>query len=148
MRSSRHRIRLQLPLTGAIIGGLLGCTSASQNHRHMAPNRHVITARDIERSGAVTAWDAVRLVAPQIQMSETASGKPKGIGSRGQSSFYLSSQPMIFLDGTQIADFRELGEIPAREISTIHFMSGIDVSTRYGTGGGNGAILIRTKRAL
>jgi len=54
---------------------------------------------------------------------------------------------MIFVDGVQVADFRMLGEMPASEIAGMRFMSGIDVSTRYGTGGGNGAILIRTKRS-
>src|SRR5213594_2677011 len=130
MRSSRHSNLKLYAIPAVLLAGFLACSSAPQSHRRVTPSNRVITARDIERSGAMTAWDAVRLVAPQIQMTETASGKPKAIGSRGQSSFYLSSQPMIFLDGAQIADFRELGEIPAHQISTIHFMSGIDVSTR------------------
>ena len=130
MRSSRYRVMRLYAIPAALLVGSLACSSAPQSHRRVTPSNRVITARDIERSGAATAWDAVRLVAPQIQMTETASGKPKTLSSRGQSSFLLSSQPMIFLDGTQIADFRELGEIPARQISSIRFMSGIDVSTR------------------
>ncbi|MBI4503532.1 MAG: TonB-dependent receptor plug domain-containing protein [Gemmatimonadetes bacterium] len=145
MVPSCHRVGWLFALPAALI--VSDCSSASQSHRRATRPSREVTARDIERSGARTAWDAVRLIAPQISMSETSSGKPGAIESRGQSSFNLSSQPMIFLDGVQIADFRMLGEMPASQIAGIRFMSGIDVSTRYGTGGGNGAILIRTKRS-
>ena len=145
MRPSCRRVGLLFALPVALIA--TDCSSASPSYRRATGPRREISAREIARSGAHTAWDAVRLVAPQISLSETSSGRPGAIESRGPSSFQLSSQPMIFVDGVQVADFRMLGEMPASEIAGIRFMSGIDVSTRYGTGGGNGAILIRTKRS-
>src|SRR5262245_32007246 len=127
-----------------VILAINGCSSAT-SHRPISRDHRVLTASDIQRNGCKTAIEAIRLIAPRAFNASDAARAPDS-GPRGRSTFLLTDQPMVFLDGVQVADVRELGDMPASDIAWIRVMSGIDGSIRYGTGGGNGAIIIRTKR--
>jgi outer membrane cobalamin receptor len=105
----------------------------------------VITAEQIETSGARTAWEAIRQLAPAIQTAERRDGSPGRLQRRGRSSIYLSDAPLIFLDGVRVSDFRNLQLIPARDIASIRILTGIAGTTYFGTNAVNGVILVRTK---
>lgn len=130
-----------------LIVTLAGCAGATGGRRSDLGRvgEQLITEEQIKHSGATTAWDALRRIAPHLQLSENASGQPQKLSRRGRSSILLDDTPEVFLDGVKVADFRSLAQIPANTIASITILSGVEGSTHYGTNAGNGVILIRTK---
>src|SRR5881392_3835833 len=93
----------------------------------------VITAEQIARSGASTAWDVLKREAPTLTLRDTRGGRPASAGRRGRSSIVLQDAPLVVLDGVRLTDFRALDGIPAATILTISIYNGIEGTTFYGT---------------
>ena len=104
----------------------------------------VITADDIAASGAKTAWDAVRLTVPNVQLRENR-GRPTRIQRRGRASLYLDDQVRVMVDNVRVTDIRVLEQVAASDILTIEVLSGLDATTYYGGTSTSGVILIKTK---
>ncbi len=105
----------------------------------------LITAEQIEKTGARTAWQVLKQSAPMLQTSDDRNGRPAQLGRRGRTSFLLDDAPTILLDGVRIPDFRALDDIDAQSILSIYIYDGIEGTTYYGTNSGSGVIVIRTK---
>jgi outer membrane cobalamin receptor len=118
----------------------------SQNSRTGGEGR-VVTAQEISRSGARTAWEALQLLVPSLSLQETSTGQPRRILRRGPSTVVLPDGPLVYLDGVRLADFRALALVPAGDLAGIEILSGIDGTTRYGTDAVSGVILLFTKSA-
>lgn len=133
-----------LPL---LLGILLNCGQAvNQNANQLAaPGTFLITAEEIEKSGASTAWQVLRQHAPMLTMREDGNGRPQSMGRRGRSSFLLDEAPMILLDGVRVPDFHALDTIEAHAILTILIYDGVEGTTYYGTDAVSGVIVIKTK---
>ena len=104
----------------------------------------VITADDIAASGAKTAWDAVRLTVPNVQLRENR-GRAARIQRRGRASIYLDDQVRVMVDNVRVTDIRVLEQVAASDILTIEVLSGLDATTYYGGTSTSGVILIKTK---
>jgi len=104
----------------------------------------VITADDIAASGAKTAWDAVRLTVPNVQLRENR-GRPTRIQRRGRASIYLDDQVRVMVDNVRVTDIRVLEQVAASDILTIEVLNGLDATTYYGGTSTSGVILIKTK---
>ena len=107
--------------------------------------RIFITEAQITRSGASNAWEALKRNAPQLTYRENRQGQPSVLERRGRSSLVLNDAPMLFVDGVQMPDFKNLQSIPASQVASIEILDGNDGTTYYGTGAEGGVILIRTK---
>ncbi|PYO30972.1 MAG: hypothetical protein DMD51_08150 [Gemmatimonadetes bacterium] len=105
----------------------------------------VITAEQIARSGASTAWDVLKREAPTLTLRDTRGGRPASAGRRGRSSIVLQDAPLVVLDGVRLTDFRALDGIPAVTILMISIYTGIEGTTYYGTNAVSGVIVIQTK---
>ncbi len=118
-----------------LLVGLVGCGPAmKQNAAPLAaPGTYVITAEQIEKSGANTAWQVLKQNAPILTIREDQNGRPQSMGRRGRSSFVLSEAPIIVLDGVRGPDFRSLDVIDAQSIFTILIYDGVEGTTYYGT---------------
>lgn len=125
----------------------LGCGQALNPNGSAlaAPGTFVITAEQIEKSGATTAWQVLRQRAPMLAMREDRNGRPQSIGRRGRASLVLDEAPMILLDGVRVPDFRSLDSIEAQSIAAIYIYDGVEGTTYFGTNAGTGVILIKTK---
>jgi len=134
-------------LTALLLLPLLGCGPAAQQASNdlLPPGAFLITAEQIEKSGARTAWQVLKQRAPMFQTSEDRNGRPSKIGRRGRASFLLDESPTILVDGVRLPDFRVLDDIDAQSIFTIYIYDGIEGTTYYGTNSGSGAIVIKTK---
>jgi outer membrane cobalamin receptor len=108
-------------------------------------DRIFITQEQIARSGASNAWEALKRNAPQLTYREGRNGQPTVLERRGRSSFLLNDAPLLFVDGVQFPDFRNLQSIPATQLASIEILDAVDGTTYYGTGAEGGVILIRTK---
>ena len=130
----------------SLVALLLGCGPAVQNETsHVPAGTFLITAEQIEKSGARTAWQVLKQSAPMFQTSEDRNGRPAKLGRRGRSSFLLDDAPMVMLDGVRIPDFRSLDDIDAQSILSISIYDAIEGTTYYGTNSGSGVIVIKTK---
>src|SRR5882762_4638846 len=103
----------------------------------------VITADAIAKSGAKTAWDAVRFTVPNVQLREVR-GEPARIQRRGRASLYQDDQVRVILDHVPIDDLQVLKQIAAADIQTIEVLTGLDATTQYGAASTSGAIVITT----
>ena len=109
------------------------------------PGTFTITAEQIERSGARTAWQVLKQHAPMLEAREDRNGRPASLGRRGRASLSLDDSPAILVDGVRIPDFRALDDIDAQSILAIYIYDGIEGTTYYGTNSVSGVILIKTK---
>ena len=104
----------------------------------------LITAEAIAKSGAKTAWDAVRLTVPNVQLREVR-GEPARIQRRGRVSLYQDDQVrVIILDHVPIDGLQILKQVAAVDILTIEILTGLDTTTQYGAVSTSGAIVITT----
>ena len=132
------RYSLSYGLTVTALAALVGGCAPSRTVHGDGEDR-VITAAQIDSSGARTAWDAVRKLLPQLNVG------PGTINHRGQSSVVLTDAVLVVLDGARLADYHALADIPAYEVESIRFISGIRGTTRYGLNSGDGVLVIDTK---
>ena len=127
---------------------LLACHPSGAQRVHPAPGRgRVITAEDIERSGATNAWDALRECGAPVSLREDWNGEPSQLQSRrGRSSIIIrhSDTPLVVVDGTRLVDFRSLKQIAAHSIFQIRILSGIEGTVYEGTNAGGGVIIVHT----
>src|SRR5437870_11037102 len=108
-------------LPASLLVAFLGCGPAVHQNAAgpEAPGTFLITAEQIEKSGAHTVWQVLKQHAPMLTMREDRNGRPQSMGRRGRSSFLLDEAPMILLDGVRVADFHALQSIDAQSIFTI-----------------------------
>jgi outer membrane cobalamin receptor len=107
----------------------------------------VVTAEQIERSGARTVWEALQLTVPNVSFrgtTQSGSGQNLRIRRRGRSSLNLNDDPRVFIDEVRLVDLSVLDGMPAGDIAAIVVLSGLDATTYYGTNAGNGVVLIFT----
>jgi len=136
---------LAVSLTLAMLLLLVSCHPRAIPAGSASSDRMLITQQQIERSGARTAWEALKRLAPQFTFRETRNGQPGGLGRRGRSSILLSDAPLVFVDGAELADFRSLNQIPASTLLSIEILNGIEGTSYYGSNAVSGVILFKTK---
>ena len=126
---------------------LLGCGPSVHSGGSTAgpTGTYVITAEQIQKSGARTAWEALKQNAPMLTLRDDRNGRPASMGRRGRSSFLLDEAPMIMLDGVRVPDFHALDTIEAQSIFTIVIYNGVEGTTYYGTDAVSGVVVIKTK---
>lgn len=105
----------------------------------------VITAQEIEKSGARNAWEALKSGGMHLSFREDSRGNPVSMTYRGRSSLHLSPFPLLLVDGTAIDHFDYLRDIPAWTVASIRVLDGVEATRYFGTGAGNGAIVVATK---
>src|SRR3989441_11845781 len=91
----------------------------------------LITAEAIAKSGAKTAWDAVRFTVPNVQLREVR-GEPARIQRRGRASLYQDDQVRVILDHVPIDDLQVLKQVAAVDILRTKILTGRARTTQYG----------------
>ena len=130
---------------GLGLAGIAACGGARGGiEQSNAPSgARVITADAIAKSGARTAWDAVRFTVPNVQLQEVR-GEPARIQRRGRASLYQDDQVRVILDHVPIDDLQVLKQVAAADILTIEILTGLDATTQYGATSTSGVIVITT----
>jgi outer membrane cobalamin receptor len=124
---------------------LLACGGRQPSEAPSPQSGTVITRERIAASGAKTAWDALRLTVPNLQLRESR-GKAVRIQRRGRASLYLDDQVRVILDHVRLEDVQVLQQIAAADILTIQVLNGMDATTYYGGTSTSGVIIITTIR--
>jgi len=122
----------------------LGCASHKQVAENTAPEERPDGAVVDEYNSMRTLADFLRRV-PGIVV--TGQGQQTRVEIHGVSSFYSSTEPLYVIDGepagTVYAHVASL--VPAQHIDYVKVLKGSE-ATLYGVKGGNGVILIVTKK--
>ena len=142
---------LRLPRSATTLSLLLAlgaCATGSPRGAASPGEGRLITAAQIQRSGATDAWDVVRRNAPSLEAHETSDGRPARMSQRGRASLVLDEAPVVSVDGVQVSDISVLQTIPADHILSIRILSGTSATKYFGTGASGGAIVVLTKRAV
>jgi outer membrane cobalamin receptor len=143
---TRRRSTRLLPLALLIA---TGCASAQRAERDPFTSAgRLITAAAIERSGARNGWEALRSAGSYMSLREDARGNPSSLTARGHGSIALSSFPLLLVDGAHMDSFEYLRDIPAYSIESIRILDGTEGTRYFGTGAGNGVILVSTRTRL
>jgi outer membrane receptor for ferrienterochelin and colicin len=110
-----------------------------------APGGIVLTQEDIREMGARDAFHAVEMAATHLRIRRTRQGSPETVTHRGVSSFLLSADILVVIDGTRVQTVvQHLQDIPAESIVFIQILTAREASAQYGSEAGNGVISVRT----
>lgn len=123
----------------------LGCASRGSADKAGTPTDEPPDGAIVdENSSMLTLADYLRRV-PGVQV--TGSGANTRVEIQGVSSFYLDTEPLYVVDGkTAGTDYAHVASlVPAKQIDYVKVLKGSE-ATMYGVRGGNGVILIVTKK--
>ena len=131
----------------ALTALLLSACATGQAPDPRMPNSRdgqIITQERIQKSGAVNGYEALRYAGTHLSFQQAREGSPDRVTHRGVDSFYLSSDIMLVVDGAQMRSLEALKSIPANNILYIQVLPARVGVVRYGTGGGNGVVVVQT----
>ncbi|WP_288738984.1 TonB-dependent receptor [uncultured Coprobacter sp.] len=104
-----------------------------------------VKSTDLARSGVPTLSTSLAGRVPGMVTVQTSgmpgASEPK-IFVRGLSSFTGNNQPLVLVDGVE----RPLSDIDASEVESVSVLKDASATAVYGVKGGNGVILVTTKR--
>ena len=108
---------------------LIACASAG------AGNANVITAPELSHSKAPNAYDAIRQIRPEMLRTRDP----------GTVTYFKARQPLVAVDNTLVGDIDVLRSLPTDKVARIEYVNSWLAAKRYGTGFGNGVMLIQTR---
>ncbi len=129
---------------------LIIVTGDSLRHFHASASVVVLTEADFNKGNYVNIWQLIQGRAPGMWITVDG-GAPGAMGT--SSLLATTSQPLIVVDGLpQDPRFAEgmrdpLNFLNTEDIESITLLTDAASTSLYGGRGGNGVILIRTKRA-
>jgi len=112
--------------------------------RHSA---RLITRADIERTGAVDGYEALKRAGSYLVLGERKSGDIRA-SERGRASIIISPQILLVVDEVMMMDLNSLRDIRADAIEWMRVMSGAEATPLYGTPASNGVLVVRTRIPL
>jgi hypothetical protein len=143
--SSSHSRLASLATLLPIVVGACSTSVPPTDTQSPPPGGQFITWEQIQRSGATTAWDALKYNVRTHQFGEDSRGNPvRIVANRGQGSMVLREDPIIFLDGARMSEITVLRMIPANNLFSIQVFTGPDATTYFGTSAVAGVILLET----
>jgi outer membrane cobalamin receptor len=128
---------LQARLMLAILSGAAIACSHPQLGPGELANSQLITEEEIERSRAVTAYDAI-----QKLRANFLSYRGETSLTRGNSHPY----PTVYVDGQEFGSLASLRSIPASQVATIRLYRSWEATTKFGTGNMGGVIAVTTRQ--
>ena len=129
------RAALSILVTAA---SLAACTVAPAATRPHPAGGDLVTAEQIQRSGARTAWQVLER-RPGLLRTGTGVG---GRTFRSNPGAPGSGTPLLIVDGVRMVDLDVLRSIPAESIRSIELLNSVDAPTYPGAA--HGVIIVRT----
>lgn len=123
----------------ACAGALAACAVAPAPTGPQPSKGRLITAEQIQRSGARTAWDVLERQPGLLRM-----GAGYATSYRAVPGGPSSGEPLLLVDGARMTDLGALRQIPAESVQSIEYLSAVNAPTIRGPGSANGVIIVRT----
>jgi hypothetical protein len=151
-----HRFRCWLSVSCVVLATAIGgCTTSAApvmpervRQPRLTSTARYLDATQIQQSGATTAWDAIRVLAPHHRLAEIGPlGTPR-TPVTGGSGLASSSGARVLLDGVTVPDPSVLRTIPAFQVIDIQVLGAMEAMMLFGSEYGAGAIVVRTTAGL
>jgi hypothetical protein len=123
---------LSLPRLAGVLSPfpiLVACASAG------ARDANVITAPELSSSKARNAYEAIHQIRPEMLRTRDP----------GTVVYFKASQPLVAVDNTLVGGVEVLRTLPTSKVARIEYVNSWAAAKRYGTGFGNGLVLIETR---
>ncbi|HKJ02755.1 MAG TPA: TonB-dependent receptor plug domain-containing protein [Longimicrobiales bacterium] len=104
----------------------------------------ILTREAIARTGARDGWEAIQRGGTNLNIQFPREGSNARVTLRGVSSFVLSPEVLLVVDGTHMNSVSSLQDIRAVNIEYIQILPARTATVKYGTAGGNGVIFVKT----
>jgi TonB-dependent SusC/RagA subfamily outer membrane receptor len=144
------RISSRVILQVGLLGGLLSACSHHKREGDLGPPARdpAVTAQDIERNPSQPIEQQLMAKVPGIVVERTANGNIS-IRIRGGSSVFGNNEPLYVVDGIAVQPESDggLAGINPYDIASIEVLKDATSMTMYGSRGGNGVIVIKTKQS-
>jgi hypothetical protein len=111
--------------------GCIGCAGASRGARPRF-DFSVLTHEQLDERNYQNVLEAVQTL------------RANWLNERGPDSFATPSRIWVYLDNTRLGGVQALSQIPARSISSVRKVNGIDATARWGIGHSAGVISVMT----
>jgi hypothetical protein len=108
---------------------LIACASAGSH------GANVITAPELSRSQARNAYDAIHQIRPEMLRTRDP----------GTVVYFKANHPVVAVDNTVVGSVEVLRTLPTGKVARIEYVNPWLAAKRYGTGFGNGVMLIETR---
>ena len=108
---------------------LVACASAGGS------NANVITAPELGHSEARSAYDAIQQIRPEMLRTRDP----------GTMVYFKARQPLVALDDRLVGGVDVLRILPIDKVARIEYVNSRQAAKKYGTGFGNGVMLIQTR---
>lgn len=134
--TGRSRRPGAVPLFAVLLAGsAVACSSTGGNTSGGNPD--LITREQILEQPEQSAFELIERL------------RPRWLRARSQGSFSnpTPEYAVVYVDDMRFGEINSLHRINAAEIDRIEFISGLDATTRFGTGTGGGVIHIRRWRS-
>ncbi len=123
-------------LSIVLVLGSTACASGGASGSSTAPsgNRDLLMRDEIDKGQWANAYEAVRNLRPQwlrVRGRDTITGDAGGV--------------QVVLDDVRLGGTEVLRTVPISGVVYFQFVDGISASQRWGTGFGNGAIVVSTR---
>ena len=120
---------------GLVLIALAGCASSQSSS--VVSMREILTADEISRTTALTAYEAIQVRRPLF----LAGAQRRALRDADQPD----ARPVVYVNGVFYGEVESLREIPAREIKEIRFLEANDATRVLGTAHVGGVIMITTR---
>ena len=130
-------MRCSIAVFGVLALVLMGCGSARETGK-MPASREVLTAEEISRTSALTAYEAVQMLRPAFLKAQG----PKAVLSSPRSTIY----PVVYLNGAYHGELASLKSLYVSDIQDIRYIEPQQATIMFGTGHVAGIIMVNTKR--
>ncbi|HEX9655179.1 MAG TPA: Plug domain-containing protein [bacterium] len=122
----------------AILGLLLTVACHTTGQKLVARSSTVITAEEINSTGATSAHEAIQLLRPHLLQRQHGQRTNVSISQGRQTA-------IVYLDGVRYGELESLTEISAFSIAEIRYISSSEATMRFGADHAGGAFLIQSK---
>ena len=131
-----------------LVGSIAACAPAKTDRAPSPPSPTTVTSDEIARQPAASLEQLLAGRVAGVQVAR-APGGGISVQIRGPSSFVLSNEPLFVVDGVPIAPGPggTLSWLNPHDIASIEVLKDAASLAMYGVRGGNGVIVIKTKRS-
>jgi hypothetical protein len=130
-------MRCSIALSGVLALVLLGCGSAREAGK-LPASREVLTAEEIARTSAITAYEAIQMLRPAFLRAQG----PKQVLSTPRSSMY----PAVYMNGSYFGELETLKSLFVSDIQDIRYIEERQATIMFGTGHAAGVIMITSRK--
>lgn len=143
---TKTQLQIKLKTDAAELGEVVVVAYGSARRQEITGSVTKMSAGEIEKRTVTNVTQALAGVAPGVSVN-AGNGQP-GTGAavrlRGFGSFNASNAPLYVVDGSVFDG--DLGDINQNDIESISILKDATSSALYGSRGGNGVIIITTKK--